>query len=381
MRQSMQKIVPMDEYLNHQIAETFATVQESDNSWTEKIWCSLFAKDGSLQIDAGLGKYHNRGVFDGFAGVSRGKEQFTVRGSRRLDAAPELMGVGPILYEIVEPLHSARFALAENDTIPVSFDVTCTKVLPPFLENPDRQRDPFALRVSSDLLRYHQASTVSGWIRIEDEEIEVTDDEWAGFRDHSWGVRMDVGHPAKDVFQPDRLDTNFILQWSPMVFFTSDGQPYEFHHYMQSVDGEKTYFSGYVNHPDGRQEPVRDLKDELRYDTTTRRLLGGSLTLDMGWGETRTIEVEAVSDTGFHLGPANYFGHKGKAHGIWLGDDFQDGEHYADMTEPETLREVHQLRDCVIRTREGDAEGWGIFETMVLGEHERYGLDKAGSFL
>ncbi|HEX4109947.1 MAG TPA: hypothetical protein VHX88_17560 [Solirubrobacteraceae bacterium] len=378
----MQRIIPMDEYLNHQIAETFATVGESDNAWTEKIWCSLFAKDGSLQIDAGLGKYHNRNVMDGFAGASQGKRQLTVRASRRLDNAPDLLGVGPIVYEIVEPLTSARFSLAPNEQVPLSFDLTMTRVLPPFLENPDRQRDPFALRVSSDLLRYHQACTVSGWIRIEDEEIEVRDEEWAGFRDHSWGVRMDVGSPAADVFQVDRLAGNFVLQWSPMVLFPGDGgAPYEFHHYLQSVDEVTTYFSGYINHADGRQEPVRDLRDDLRYDRRTRRLLGGTVTLDMGWGETRTIEIEPVSDTGFHLGTANYFGHKGKAHGVWLGDEHQDGEIYSDMTEPETLRAAHQLRDCVIRVREENAEGFGIFESMVIGEHARYGLDRAGSFL
>ena len=40
--------------------------------------------DGSLQVDFGLGKYHNRGVIDGFGGISRGREQWTVRGSREL---------------------------------------------------------------------------------------------------------------------------------------------------------------------------------------------------------------------------------------------------------------------------------------------------------
>ncbi len=381
MRQSMQRIVPLDELLNHQIADTFATIQESDNSWTEKIWCSLFAGDGSLQIDAGLGKYHNRNVMDGFAGASRGKQQFTLRGSRRLDSAPELLGVGPIVYEVLEPLRAVRIALAENDVIPLSFDLTCTSVLPPFLENPDRQRDSFALRICSDVLRYHQACTVSGWIRLEGEEIPVRDEEWKGFRDHSWGVRMDVGFPPTDIYRPERLDGNFLLQWSPMAFVTSDGQRYEFHHYLQSVDDEVTYFSGFINHPDGTQQPVLGLKDDLSYDPTTRRLRGGTLTLDLGWGKTRTIEVEPMSDTGFHLGTANYFGHKGKAHGIWLGDEDIDGEVYEDMTDLETLRAAHQLRDCVIRVREGDAEGWGIFETIVIGEHPRYGLDKAGSIL
>ena len=71
-----------DEGLNHQIADTFATVVESDRAWTEKIWGSIARTDGSLQVDFGLGKYHNRGIIDGFGGVSRGREQWTVRGSR-----------------------------------------------------------------------------------------------------------------------------------------------------------------------------------------------------------------------------------------------------------------------------------------------------------
>jgi hypothetical protein len=34
-----------------------------------------------------------------------------------------------------------------------------------------------------------------------------------------------------------------------------------------------------------------------------------------------------------------------------------DGERYADVSEAKTAREVHQLRDCVVRCREGDATG------------------------
>ncbi len=93
-----------DEGLNHQIVDTFAIVAESDHAWTEKIWASIARTDGSLQLDFGLGKYHNRGIIDGFGGVSRGREQWTVRGSRELDSAPEEAAIGPIRYEIVEPL-------------------------------------------------------------------------------------------------------------------------------------------------------------------------------------------------------------------------------------------------------------------------------------
>lgn len=381
MRQYMQRIVPADEHLNHQIAETFATIGESDHAWTEKIWMTVFARDGSVQVNAGLGKYHNRNVIDGFAGISRETEQMTVRGSRQLDLAPEAMAVGPITYEIVEPLNSIRFTLDENEVIPVSFDITATQVLPCFLEVGDRQREGAGMRINSHLLRYHQAVTARGWLSIDGERVEFSDDDWAGFRDHSWGVRMDVGERPSDIHVPERTHQRFILQWSPMVFTRPDGSVYEIHHYLQSIDDEVSFFSGFENRPDGTQVPIQAVRDQLRYDTDNRRLLGGTMELDMGWGDIRTIEVEPMSDTGFHLGPANYFGFKGNHHGSYKGEEHLEGERYDDTSHAETVREVHQLRDCVIRVREGDAAGHGIFETIVIGEHERYGLDRMGSFL
>jgi hypothetical protein len=83
-----------DEGLNHQIVDTFATIAHSDYAWTEKIWVSIAKADGSIQANLGLGKYPNRGVIDGFGGVSRGREQWTVRGSRELRSAPEESAIG-----------------------------------------------------------------------------------------------------------------------------------------------------------------------------------------------------------------------------------------------------------------------------------------------
>ncbi|GAA3528678.1 hypothetical protein GCM10022222_09660 [Amycolatopsis ultiminotia] len=49
--------------------------------------------------------------------------------------------------------------------------------------------------------RRDQAPTVRGRIWIGGEEIEVRDDEWFGFRDHSPGVRTDVGEPPPDGYR------------------------------------------------------------------------------------------------------------------------------------------------------------------------------------
>ena len=184
------KIAPLtgaDEFFNHQIVNTHAAVGTADLSWTEKVWFTLVSKDGSLQADFGLGKYANRNIMDGFAGVQHGTTQRTVRASRVLRPALEQMAVGPLSFEVIEPYRQLRIAVAANAAQPFSYDLTFTDRLPAFFEGPDMVIA--SGRLVSDVLRYHQAGTVSGWIEIEGQRYDVNPEEWFGFRDHSWGVR------------------------------------------------------------------------------------------------------------------------------------------------------------------------------------------------
>ena len=90
-------LVPADETFTHQITQTFATVAQSDRSWTEKVCAMAAPKDGAFQLAFGMGKYPNRGVLDAYAGISIGKQQWTVRSSRRLAPDVERLETGPIL--------------------------------------------------------------------------------------------------------------------------------------------------------------------------------------------------------------------------------------------------------------------------------------------
>src|SRR3954447_1691542 len=94
-------IVAADEAFTHQIVETHARVAQADRSWTEKVCAMAGARDGSLSLGFGLGKYTNRNVLDGYAGVSRGVEQWTVRASRRLSDDPDRTGSGPLHYDVL----------------------------------------------------------------------------------------------------------------------------------------------------------------------------------------------------------------------------------------------------------------------------------------
>ena len=145
-------LVAADETFNLQIADTFATVSQSDRSWTEKVCAMACARDGSLQLGFGIGKYPNRDVIDAYAGVSRGVEQWTVRASRTL-APDHHTSVGPIHYEVVEPLRVVRFRLEPNEVQPIAFEWTFEAAVPPFLEDRDRHR----LHYSFDVVRDRRA--------------------------------------------------------------------------------------------------------------------------------------------------------------------------------------------------------------------------------
>ena len=378
-------LVPADEGLTHQIADSFAVVVTSDLSWTEKICAMAAATDGSLQLGFGLGKYPNRNVMDGYAGVSRGVEQLTVRASRRLAPAHERTVVGPIHYEVVEPLKSVRFVLEPSEAQPVSFDWTFEAIVPPFME--DRTHRRHGVRVASDLVRYHQTGTARGWVEVDGERTEIAPDTWVSTRDHSWGTRFDVGLPQADVEQVDALaGISFRMIWSPIAMTRPDGSRYALllHYQIAKAPGflHKMVMGG-VEHPDGRMERWSDLEPALRFDPVNRRLLGGTVTATTEDGTARELRIEPVSDTGFHLGAGLYFGLDGHHHGEWRGKLLVEGERIADCSEPTTARRLHQIRDTVVHVVDpvGGGEGYGNCQPIITGGDEELGLSAEDSFI
>ncbi|MBI4697131.1 MAG: hypothetical protein HY749_24260 [Gammaproteobacteria bacterium] len=383
--QEIGRLLAIDEQLNHQIADTFGTVAESDLAWTEKLWTPSSRKDGGLQIDVGLGRYQNRDVMDAFAGISRGREQWTVRASRELSPDPLTTAVGPIRYEVIEPLKKIRWTLDHNDVIPLRFDVTFEAVHPCFFEDRHIQRDERGFRVVSNVVRYHQAGVPSGWVEIEGRREEIDPADWFSYRDHSWGVRLDVGAPPTDLrpardFGERRFEgSKFLLNWSPLLLERPDGTRYEYHFYLQIRGEDVFYFSGYRNHADGRQERIARVRSELRYDDATRRLLGGRLWVDMLNGETNALDIEVMGESGFYLATALYLGFEGRKHGNWRGLLHVDGERIADITVPgKRKRLATAVRDTIVRVRDGNASGYGLFEPIVLGAWPELGLTADG---
>ena len=221
MEHEIGPLIAADEQFCHQVTETFANTGVSDPAWTEKVCAMAAATDGSIQIGFGLGKYTNRNVMDAYAGISRGVEQVTVRASRRLEPDPELTIIGPIRYEIIEPLAKVRFVLEPNDCQPISFDFEFEGVLPCRAEARTHQRTGY--RVSADLVRFHQIGLCSGWLEIDGERHEMKHDSWIATRDHSWGVRYGVGTEPTDTQPRPKIPGTYDFAWSPMLMQRTEG--------------------------------------------------------------------------------------------------------------------------------------------------------------
>ncbi len=386
MSGSIAPLVSSDEFFNHQIIDTFACVQQTDPSWAEKVCGMACARDGSLQIGFGIGKYTNRNVMDAYAGTSRGVEQRTVRASRVLAPAHDSLSVGPIQYEIIEPLQKIRVSLAENDIQDISFELLFDGIVPACVEEREDRRILAGTRHTAHQIRYHQVGDASGWVKVDGVRTEITPDSWITTRDHSWGIRQEVGAPLLDL-QPQEMAVvpSALAIWNPIYFEHPDGSRYALHHYYLRVEFPGGFvhekFQGGIEYSNGSRSLFRGLRPEIQFHPVNRRFQGGTFHFEKTDGSAYSLPVEVVSDTGFHLGTGLYHGFDGHYHGSYRGPLVVNGETIPDCSERESAVRVHQLRDCVVRVTDPEtgAIGWGNCQTMAMGAWPHFGLEDAES--
>lgn len=383
MSNTIGPLVHADEYFNHQVVETHASVLQSDLNWTEKV-CGMVAKrDGSLSIGFGFGKYVNRNVVDAYGGVSQGVQQWTVRASRALDSDPNSIDVGPLSYEVIKPLQTIKVSLSANEHQPIAFELVLEGVLPCVTEEREDRRTLTGYRHSANQIRYHQMGVASGWIEVEGQRHEVTPHEWVMTRDHSWGLRPGVGLPMSGL-QPDPVDAaapEILAIWSPLLFQKPDRSHYGFHLYYLLYAGEgwrHEKLQGGFEWPDTRREGLKDFSPQLQFDSRNCRLKGGHLNITNAQGEPQQWAVKVLGETGFHLGAGLYHGLDGHYHGEWRGKLLVEGEYCADCSSPEAVARMNQFRDALIEVFDPvtGATGWGNCQTWIQGHWPEFGLPR-----
>jgi hypothetical protein len=369
-------LTKLDETLHHQIPTTFDHVYTSDHRFYDRYWVGLYPRGGRLALMSGIATYSNTNVMDGFAVVLHDDHQDNLRVSRALRPEIDQMRIGPIEYEIVEPLKTLRIRVGAGDHS-FRWDLEWEGILPPHEE--DHHFGRAYGRVVQDYRRYDQVGRVRGWLEIEGERIEA--DNWFGVRDHSWGVRPGMGgwEPATGPADA-RMAAGFLFLW--LNFATDDGKLAGYFQTVEDGAGNRASLDGWMRFP-GSDRPdarVTDLEHELEFYDGTRTARRGRVFVTTEDGEKWEIEAETVTVPFAYIGSGYDNGfNDGRGLGHYRGEYYQEVDRYdvshpADVVFPDGSIRRPGHREAIFRLVVNGASGMGHFPIMSGGPHQRYGF-------
>ncbi|ALO07023.1 hypothetical protein AQF52_1427 [Streptomyces venezuelae] len=215
-RHAEDRPVALDEYPVHQAPLSMKHHVSGDRNAYDRCIFHVFDHQGRALLIAGLGVYPNTGVIDAYATLRTGDRLHAVRASDALGDDRTNLSVGPLTITVDEPLKrlSLRCEADPDDPEGLSFDLTWTGDFPTVWEPHHTQRH--GGRLTLEGRRFVQAGHCAGTIRAGGEEFTVTEGEWTGTRDRSWGVRPIPGEePGRAAeFRPE----GFHWLWIPMRF-------------------------------------------------------------------------------------------------------------------------------------------------------------------
>ena len=320
-------LLPADEQFTHQVVETFATVGTTDPSWTEKVCAMAAARDGSLQLGFGLGKYTNRNVMDAYVGrVAR----------RRADDRPREPSPAARTRahrDRTDPLRgrssrARRSASRSKPTTcqPIAFDWVFEAVVPPHVEDRTHTATATGCRPSSC------ATTRRAWPRVGRGRRRAHRDRrptrgcrpvtTPGACATASACRSPTCRPVRH--RRSRTGASFQFLWSPVLMERPDGSRYALCRSkwsrregtrVRTRRGARRRRTSRWPRGDDRRHRTRAVVRPVEPPAARRthhRHHGRRLDAPVG--------VEVVSDTGFHLGAGLYFGFDGHFHGEWRGE-------------------------------------------------------------
>ena len=369
------RLSSFDDYPFHQTPTPFATVGTSDAHFNDGYFCAFYADQ--WYFHTGLRLHPNVNVIDGWASVAHANRQRAVRASRALHPRYSELNVGPIRFEIVEPMRQIRL-IAERNRSGVEFDVLLEAQSPPFIE--ERYQHFKFGAIVNDLIRYTQICRATGQAEVDGEIIAIN--AWHAMRDHSWGVRSSMAVPT-GIKGTDRAydagQRRALRLWVPFQVEDHCG----FFNTHENPNGESLDFEGRLDYADGRSIRLTAVRHELEYLGTTHRLTGGHIELDGEDGETREYRLELagtpadVQAGGYYRGWSDNLGP-----GVYRGSEVLEYDDYDvspgdEKTGPPHVPENFRLGPTEYPMKmlgPNGAKGMAHFEHTLSGPYPRYGI-------
>lgn len=362
----------LDDTLFHQTPDPMVYTSVSDHRFFDRSVYGVNAPDNSVHILTSMGVYKNNDVLDGFvmAQVNRDK-QYNQRYSRRLSNDYDRVGVGPLQYDVIEPMKRHRIWLAKGEH-PVSFDLEWTAVLPAHLEARHIARHHG--RIVRDYSRFDQFAKANGWIEVAGERTEVRD--WFSWRDHAWGVRPGVGG-----FEPNTggLDTDNGYLAIYFWFLTDDYGG--FIQTQEDGEGQLKYLNGTL-HPrnGGPMLNVVRVSHDIDFEPGTRVYRHLAIEFETDDGKVWKGEADPLGRGWVFKGSGYNNGYNDeRGLGFFRGENIEERDIY-DISHPEDvgmpdgriIRPLHreQFAKVIVDGKPGQAH----CVVQTTGVHRRYGL-------
>lgn len=376
-------LTPMDDTLWHQLPTTFDHVGTSDPRFFDRFWFAASDPSGAGTLQFTLGVYNNMNVIDGGFVAIRDGRQHNLRVSRALRPRFET-ACGPMRAEIIEPLHHARLRVEGGDH-GIAAELDWKSILPAQEEVPRFTR--VRGRIVEESRRFDQIGECSGWIELEGERVEL--DRWWATRDHSWGVRENMGIPEPET-GPARPPSAGSL-FSFLFFSTAE---FGGHLQLAQFAGRPDYFTCELTRRDdpdaaplhlelaSRASLAIEFSDD-RSPRRFRRVRYDALLVD-ATGERQPVVLEAEAlGAAVDMQGLGYGGYvDGRGLGVYRGDahlehDVWDVSHPSEVRRgTETVRPIHRIQPVRLSIRGGgiDGEGTGSLTMIAEGSLPQLGL-------
>lgn len=370
-------LTPMDDTLWHTLPTTFDHVATSDPRFFDRYWFAASDPAGGGTLQLTLGVYNNMNVVDaGFVAIRDGR-QHNVRASRSLRPRFE-SSCGPLRVELLEPLRRARL-IVEGGAHAVAADLEWASSLPAQEEAARFTR--VRGRVVEESRRFDQIGECSGWLELAGERIEL--ERWWATRDHSWGVRenMGIAEPVTGPPAPPGAGTLFAF-----LFFSTES--YGGHVQLAQFAGRPDYLTAEIA---SRARPAEGVEiagaslDVKFYDTARpRRFRTARFDAQLADGRALEIDTEALCPAVDMQGLGYSGGYQdGRGLGVWRGEehvehDVWDVSHPTDVGRPDgsVARPIHRIQPVRVSLRGAglDSDGTGSLTLIAEGDLPQLGL-------
>ena len=370
------KLSAFDDFPFHQAPTPFATAATSDAHFNDGYFCAFYT-DG-WYFCTGMRFHPNVNVIDAWVSVARNNRQSAIRASRALHPDYGELSVGPITFEIIEPMKTIRVSAA-SEIADMEIDVVLEAQSPPFIE--ERYQHFKYGAVVNDLIRYTQVCRATGRAIHKGESFAIAD--WYAMRDHSWGVRSSMAMPTgiRGINTEHASAKRRALRlWVPFQVSDHCG----FFNTHESSDGEALDFEGRLDYADGRSVKLVGMRHELDYLDGTERPLGGRLELDGEDGETREYELK-LAGTPADVQAGGYYGgwSDNLGPGIYRGEEVVEHDDYdvspgSIKTGPPHVPEAKRLGPTEYPMHMSGPDGvtgMAHFEHTISGPYPRYGFE------